>query len=141
MAIRARIKSKIKSLLFGSSTSTKSTVATPPSTQQPAFESPVVSTQATQTTIPKTDAKSTPVTSKVDSAADNSGARASKGVPEDASAQENEGLTEEDTTEAAFIVEVTELFPATCPHCDTSTDNNWTRIENKFACSSCCTAY
>ena len=140
MAIRARIKSKIKSLLFGSSTSTKSTVATPSSTQQPAFESPVVSTQATQTTTPKTDAKSTPIT-KVDSASDDSGSRSSKDVPEDASAQENQGLTEDDTTEATFIVEVTELFPVTCPHCDTSTDNNWIRIENKFACGSCGTAY
>ena len=136
MAIRARIKSKIKSLLFGSSTSTKSTVASTPSSQPPAFESPVVSTQATQTTTSKVDH----IISKVDSAAD---AGSSTGVKEDSSAQEkgSEDITKDDQMEAAFIVEVNELFPATCAHCDTGTDNNWIRIENKFACASCETAY
>ena len=133
MAIRARIKSKIKSFLFGSSTSTKSTVATSPP-KPPAFESPVVSTQASQTAKPTV----TPVVSKVDSAKEDASAAA-----EDATVQENnsEVLTEADHNEAAFIIEVTELFPATCPHCEVSTDNNWIRIENKFACGSCGTAY
>ena len=137
MAIRARIKSKIKSFLFGSSTSTKSTVATPP--KQPAFESPVVSTQATQTTKPTVE----PVVSKVDSAKEDTSSPSSNPVTEDATVQENssEVLTEEDKNEAAFIIEITELFPATCPHCEVSTDNNWIRIENKFACGSCGTAY
>lgn len=138
MAIRARIKSKIKSFLFGSSTSTKSTVATSPP-KPPAFESPVVSTQASQTAKPTV----TPVVSKVDSAKEDASAPSSNPVAEDATVQENnsEVLTEADHNEAAFIIEVTELFPATCPHCEVSTDNNWTRIENKFACGSCGTAY
>ena len=48
---------------------------------------------------------------------------------------------EADLDEAAFIVEVVDLFPETCPHCGASSHNNWIRIENKFACGSCEAAY
>ena len=139
MAIRARIKSKIKSFLFGSSTSTKSTVATSPPPKSPAFESPVVSTQATQTTKDKVE----PAVSKVDSAKEDVSSASSNPATDDATVEENssKALTEEDKNEAAFVIEITELFPATCPHCEVSTDNNWIRIENKFACGSCGTAY
>ncbi len=143
MAIRARIKSKIKSLLFG--TPKKEVVnPTPPAPQS--FTAPTVSTTATSSVTqgsavqqPQSDDAPADLTSKTTQSSE-------KSVVENTETPETPNATVEepaeiDTENATFIIEVTELFPEVCPHCEASSHNNWIRIENKFACGSCETAY
>ncbi len=138
MAIRKRLKAKIKSLLGQSSTPSTSTPTTKPYVPKPTFEQPTVSTQTTSTVPTVDEPSTTPV--------DNEKQTQSALPTEEASASEiitpaSSAPSEADISEATFTFEVVDLFPAECPHCEASSNNNWIRIENKFACGSCETAY
>jgi len=158
MAIRARIKSKLKSLLFGSSASASQTAVQSSPAPQTTFVPPSVSTAATSSPSVTSVDNTTQTAQKVEEqraqeeieTADNT----TLSTDQDATTQtsdeadtearntaESSTVSEVDVDGAAFIFEVTELFPATCPHCDASSQNNWIRIENKFACGSCEAAY
>ena len=151
MAIRARIKSKIKSLLFGASSSPSPSVNhSAPAVSKTTFVPPTVSTNAesssknagTKPTAEETPASNTDSPAVVSdvpetSASADSNESSAKGTVE----PEPSTNAEADLDEAAFIVEVVDLFPETCPHCGASSHNNWIRIENKFACGSCEAAY
>ena len=158
MAIRARIKSKLKSLLFGSSASaSQSTVQSSPAPQT-TFVPPSVSTAATSSSSVAKDKNTTEAAQKVDDQPTQEEMEAEGNVtlstdhdaatqtsdetkPEAQDTAESSSVTEADIEGASFVFEVTELFPATCPHCGASSQNNWIRIENKFACGSCEAAY
>ena len=150
MAIRARIKSKIKSLLFGASSSPSPSVNhTAPTVSKTTFVPPTVSTSAESSTNKENgsqapeqktvvdEVKTSPAVSDAPgTTAETDDTPAQQVAESDASAN-----AEADLDEAAFIVEVVDLFPETCPHCGASSHNNWIRIENKFACGSCEAAY
>lgn len=151
MAIRARIKSKIKSLLFGTSSTTQSEPVSPVPTPQ-SFTPPTVSTAASTTSTvseqknaSETSVDSpTPTTSvkKSDTQTINEEHNAGKQETLDSTSKApSEEPAELDAKNASFIIEITDLFPEACPHCEASSHNNWIRIENKFACGSCETAY
>lgn len=158
MAIRARIKSKLKSLLFGSSASASQTGVQSSPAPQTTFVPPSVSTAATSSSSVTSDNNTTEAAQKVENQPAQEETKSERDTPisteHDAATQaldeanaetedtaESSSLTEADTEGASFIFEVTELFPATCPHCGASSQNNWIRIENKFACGSCEAAY
>ena len=152
MAIRARIKSKLKSLLFGSSTNTSTNAVQSSPPPQTTFVPPNVSTTAASSSKPnKTD-----VTESVQKVEEQPAPESASSIQndaseptsssEDSSAQgddtaDNPAVTETDLEAASYVFEITELFPETCPHCGASSQNNWIRIENKFACGSCEAAY
>ena len=148
MAIRARIKTKIKSLIFGSSTApTTSIKSTPQSVEKTAFVPPVVSTKVQHSVEvenkPEPDAKETNADETPPAIPESSTETPSTAEVTDqhTAVEEVSPEPESDTEGASFIFEVTELFPETCPHCGASSHNNWIRIENKFACGSCEAAY
>lgn len=152
MAIRARIKSKIKSILFGSSTtssnnaSSNSVNQTSTTVSKTTFVTPSVSTAASQSDTSTTEPPSTVDTADkqtltpptVETPASASEEKIETDTVEPSSADEQSHV---DDSEASFVFEVEELFPETCPHCGASSHNNWIRIENKFACGSCEAAY
>ena len=148
MAIRARIKTKIKSLLFGSSTApTTSINNTPQSVEKTAFVPPIVSTNAEHSVevenkaepdAKETNAGETPPTISEPPTETQSTAETTH---QNKTVEDIPSEPESDAEEASFFVEITELFPETCPHCGASSHNNWIRIENKFACGSCEATY
>ena len=81
------------------------------------------------------------LSSTVESTVDASALNEALPQTDTSSKEEQEIEAGADSEEASFIVEVVDLFPETCPHCGASSHNNWIRIENKFACESCETAY
>lgn len=141
MAIRSTLKSILKRLLQGNANSqpeTKpvsydhfpsqhtntGTTNTPPKKSVESLETPVVSTvvtpSLTDTNSVVTNAHTEPVPP----------VSPTKIAP-----------SQTDTTGATFVFAVQNLFPETCPHCQSSSYANWTRIDNKFACASCETTY
>ena len=158
MAIRARIKSKLKSLLFGSSASASQNAVQSSPAPQTTFVPPSVSTAATSSSSVTKDKNTTEAAQKTDdqpaqeeievegSVDLSTGHDVATQTSDEANADaqdtaESSSITEADIEGASFIFEVTELFPATCPHCGAGSQNNWIRIENKFACGSCEAAY
>ena len=144
MAIRSTIKSLLKRFLQGKPTShteTKSTsydhfpsqsTNTPTATKKEvaaekssidSLQSPVVSTVVDTST--KKEAPNQPTAPPTEPVSK---------LPQSLPAQI-------DTSGASFVFSVQNLFPETCPHCNNPSYGNWTRIENKFACASCETAY
>ena len=148
MAIRARIKSKIKSILFGSSTkSSNNGNQTSTTVSKTTFVAPSVSTDASQsetntaestTTVNASAKETTHPTVETTNVPEVTTAEANES---DAVEQSSDTQSSVDDTEASFVFEIEELFPETCPHCGASSRNNWIRIENKFACGSCEAAY
>lgn len=156
MAIRARLKSKIKSLIFGTSGSPATSTTNPSQTvTKTTFVPPTVSTTAvpsmkdangSNSEEPELNTESSTepissISSTVESTVDASAPDEALPQTDTSSKEEQEIEVGADSEEASFIVEVVDLFPETCPHCGASSHNNWIRIENKFACGSCETAY
>ena len=156
MAIRSRLKSKIKSLIFGPSsspsTSTTSTNHTSQTVTKTTFVPPDVSTNAVPSTKETngfdgakteidTESSTEPVLKVVDTSIDVSTPDEELHPHESSQTDEQEVEVGADTEEATFVIEVVDLFPAICPHCGASSHNNWNRIESKFVCGSCDTAY
>ena len=151
MAIRARLKSKIKSILFGSSTSSTTNANSSAvnradsSVSKTTFVAPSVSTSATKSTSSSESASVADTTEneKIQSTAEIVEPVVTNKEPNTSSSTEELPDTQSgvDDSEASFVFEVEELFPETCPHCGASSHNNWIRIENKFACGSCEAAY
>ena len=153
MAIRARIKTKIKSLLFGSSTAPTTSINNTPQSvekttvEKTSFVPPIVSTNAEHSVevehkvepdVKETNANGTPPTiSEPPTETPSTAETTHQNTAIEGISSEPESNAEE----ATFIVEISELFPETCPHCGASSHNNWIRIENKFACGSCEAAY
>ena len=156
MAIRSRIKSKIKSLIFRDSTRTSPSVDNTAQTiSKTTFTAPNVSTSAqhpvqsskeattnTEKNIADTISDVTePATPSLEYSETTSAEDSTDSAAQDSIEIESSADVEADLEGATFIVEVVDLFPETCPHCGASSHNNWIRIENKFACGSCEAAY
>ena len=155
MAIRSRIKSKIKSILFGTSTPASTSTGYGGVTE-PSFVPPSVNTEATHVATGTASSTSNEVSESPETHSQNTVVQpdGETTAPTNEAATETAGTTSKesktslssepeavDTTGASFIVEVSELFPSNCPHCEATSHNNWIRIENKFACGSCEEAY
>ena len=153
MAIRARLKSKIKSILFGSSTnsshksSSNSVNQTSTPVSKTTFVAPSVSTVASQNDTrskeleldaPSSDKQTTSLTVETEPTPEVPTAETNESATVEQSSDEQSSI---DDSDASFVFEVEELFPENCPHCGASSHNNWIRIENKFACGSCEAAY
>ena len=149
MAIRSRIKSKIKSLLFGAKanssngTNSNGEDQTSSTVSKTTFVPPNVSTQASNnnasTRSVNVEEKHIDTTPTVSDTLNEIVSDGSSAATTEQTADEEQSHI--DDAEATFIIDIEELFPATCPHCGASSHNNWIRIENKFACGSCETAY
>jgi hypothetical protein len=134
MAIRSRLKALAKKMIFGSSSTTPPT-PTPPVKSSPSFQHNPVKTEATMDETPQDNepsAASAPATATESSATESP---ATETVVEETATSSAEVAM--DPSEASYVFDVVDLFPATCPHCEASSNNNWIRIENKFACGAC----
>lgn len=141
MAIRSRLKALAKQIIFGSSNTTTPTPHTPPVKSSPNFKQSPVTTEATmdppkepiETRPPVSESISQPEELTVESPVVEPPVVES---PVEDTLVAPEQVTK-DLSEASYVFDVVDLFPATCPHCDASSNNNWIRIENKFACGAC----
>ena len=145
MAIRSTIKSILKRLLQGNANSqpetkpvsydhfpsqntTSGTANTPPKKSMEYLETPVVSTVVTPS---RKEEKTNSVVTNA----------STEPVPSPPVSPTKITPSQTDTTGATFVFAVQNLFPEICPHCQSSSYANWTRIDNKFACASCKTTY
>ena len=137
MAIRSRLKSLVKQMIFGSPSGSSQPSYTPPVTPAPTFSQKPVSTQATVDPAPPAEPVTEPPVIETATTTDTSDEpRVDAGVDTGEEVHKGEAISIDDS-EASYIFDVVDLFPSNCPSCDASSQNNWIRIENKFACGSC----
>ena len=126
MALRSRLKALAKKMIFGTSSTTSPTPPTPPVKSSPSFQQSPVTTEATMDDTPDVN-EPTAATEPTNPTTET--------VIEEIETTSTEATV--DPGEASFVFDVVDLFPDTCPHCEASSNNNWIRIENRFACGAC----
>lgn len=128
MAIRSRLKALAKKMIFGSSNTTPPTPPRPPVNSSPSFQQSPVTTEATMDETPQEEPPEVAPEPIIEPPR-------TETVVVDTDTTSMEATV--NPSEASYVFDVIDLFPATCPHCEASSNNNWIRIENKFACGAC----
>ena len=165
MAIRTRIKSFIKRTILSQSTPSTSKNVTPdpfPKSEKrtsPSFTAPTPTSTVTANESPSKDAASVQTASSTEDSKPNPNLTnesnpnppatsestisevSTSDIQDNAQDDAKEGISQTDKANAAYIVNVVNIFPESCPNCGASSFGNWIRIDNKFACGPCNSVY
>lgn len=146
MAIRSRLKKRLKTLLGRNHTPEEtSPISTPPPPPPKPEPEPKINLEPVSPSLEVSapeEAKEepieeTPIEEVVAPEIETPEEQTPEPIEEAEPEESAESAPEESTDGAAAVFEIKNLFPESCPSCEAPSHNNWKWFEGAFVCGSC----